>query len=216
MTHLHDDHLIVDDASRAYAREHDLPYFRGGIVEHGGGGHPVLEAIYTPAGRTHTRSMLDSPMRDRLWVFTMQGEDLPQATNRIDLDPSVRDVHGFAAGRVTFDAHRHELVASQYAVPILQRVLEVAGAESTFVTTSPASPTHTGSHTARLAPNSKHTMGTCRMGTDARTSVVDPYQRSWDVENLLITDSSVFPTSTGYGPTLTIVALALRAARALV
>jgi choline dehydrogenase-like flavoprotein len=53
------------------------------------------------------------------------------------------------------------------------------------------------------------------MGTDPRASVVDPWQRFHDVENMLCTDSSVFPTSTGYGPTLTIVALAIRACREL-
>ena len=37
-------------------------------------------------------------MRDRMAVFTMQGEDLPQATNRIDLDPHVRDVWGRRPG----------------------------------------------------------------------------------------------------------------------
>jgi choline dehydrogenase-like flavoprotein len=54
------------------------------------------------------------------------------------------------------------------------------------------------------------------MGSDARTSVCDPAQRCWDVDNVLVTDSSVFPTSTGYGPTLTIVATALRAVTLLV
>ena len=47
------------------------------------------------------------------------------------------------------------------------------------------------------------------MGDDPRTSVVDRWQRFHDVENMVCTDSSVFPTSTGYGPTLTIVALAI-------
>ena len=60
---------------------------------------------------------------------------------------------------------------------------------------------------------SRHIMGTCRMGDDPRTSVVDPWQRFHDVENMVCTDPSVFPTSTGYGPTLTIVALAIRACR---
>jgi len=53
------------------------------------------------------------------------------------------------------------------------------------------------------------------MGDDPRTSVVDRWQRFHDVENMICTDSSVFPTSTGYGPTLTIVALAIRACREL-
>jgi choline dehydrogenase-like flavoprotein len=58
-------------------------------------------------------------------------------------------------------------------------------------------------------------MGTCRMGNDATASVCDPWQRLWDVDNVVIADSSVFPTSAGYGPTLTLVALAIRAAREL-
>jgi choline dehydrogenase-like flavoprotein len=66
-----------------------------------------------------------------------------------------------------------------------------------------------------MAPASKHVMGTCRMGDDAATSAVGPEGRFHDVENLLCADSSVFVTSAGYNPTLTIVALAHRAASLL-
>ena len=55
-------------------------------------------------------------------------------------------------------------------------------------------------------------MGTCRMGDDARTSVVDRESRFHDVENMICADSSLFTTSSGYNPTLTLVALAHRAA----
>jgi gluconate 2-dehydrogenase alpha chain len=50
------------------------------------------------------------------------------------------------------------------------------------------------------------------MGTDPRTSVVSPEQRLWDVDNVLVCDSSVFVTASGYNPTLTLAALAHRAA----
>jgi gluconate 2-dehydrogenase alpha chain len=213
VTHLHDDHMIIDDDVLAFAREHGLPYFRGGLTEHGGGGSPVMEGIYTAPGMTHTREMLDSKLRDRLWAFTVQGEDLPQITNRVDLDPSVRDVHGFAAGRATYDVHSHEVVASRYMAPRLEAIMREAGAESTFVASSP--PLEGDRAGTRSASMSRHIMGTCRMGEDPATSVVDPWQRFHDVENMVCTDSSVFPTSTGYGPTLTIVALAIRACRDL-
>jgi choline dehydrogenase-like flavoprotein len=214
VTHLHDDHMLVTDDSRAFAREHGLPYFRGGLVEHGGSGHPVMEAIHVPAGEAHTRTMIESPMRARLWVFTMQGEDLPQATNRVDLDPSVTDVWGEPAGRVTYRPHTHELVCSDYVAPRLEEILRAAGADWAFSTTSPPrDPARAGG--LGPAPASRHVMGTARMGDDPATSVFDPWQRAWDVENLVCCDSSVFPTSAGYGPTLTLVALAIRAARAL-
>jgi gluconate 2-dehydrogenase alpha chain len=213
VTHLHDDHMIVDDDVRRFAKEHGLPYFRSGIVEHGAGGGPIVEAMFTPPGVTHTREMLDSRMRDRMLAFTIQGEDVPQATNRIDLDPHIRDVHGFPAGRATFDVHPHEDVASRYYAPKLAEIMREAGATETMYATSP---TLAGDRAApRAASHSRHIMGTCRMGTDPATSVVDPWQRFHDVENMVCTDSSVFPTSTGYGPTLTIVALAIRACREL-
>jgi choline dehydrogenase-like flavoprotein len=214
VTHLHDDHMIPDAESLAFAKEHGLPYFRGGLTEHGGGGSPVMEGSYLPFGPAHTQGMLDSMMRDKIWAFTVQGEDLPQATNRVDLDPKVRDWRGFPAGRVTYSPHKHELVASRYYGPKLTQIMERAGARFTFTATSPPLPGSRGIE-FRPTPESKHVIGTCRMGTDPRTSVVDPWHRFHDVDNLLCTDSSVFPTSTGYGPTLTIVTLAMRACRAL-
>ena len=137
VTHLHDDHMIVDDDVRRYAKEHGLPYFRAGLTEHGAGGSPIVEAMFTPPGITHTREMLDSKMRDRMAAFTIQGENVPQFTNRIDLDPNVRDVYGFPAGRATFDVHPHEVVASRYYAPKLEAIMREAGAESTMYATSP-------------------------------------------------------------------------------
>jgi choline dehydrogenase-like flavoprotein len=54
------------------------------------------------------------------------------------------------------------------------------------------------------------------MGQDPGTSVCDAWGRVHDVPNVVVADSSVFPTGAGYGPTLTLVALAIRNMRALV
>ncbi|HEX6312861.1 MAG TPA: GMC family oxidoreductase [Acidimicrobiia bacterium] len=213
VTHLHDDHMLVTGESRAAARAAGLPYFRAGIVEHGAAAGPLTEAVHLPPGELHSRLMLDSPLRDRLWVFTVQGEDLPQAVNRVDLDPSVRDVWGFPAGRVTYAPHRHEVACSAYVAPQLEAILREAGAEWTITTTSPPVDGENGA--MGPAPASRHVMGTCRMGDDPTTSVVDRWSRFHDVENMICADSSVFPTAAGYGPTLTLVALAIRASRAL-
>jgi choline dehydrogenase-like flavoprotein len=218
VTHLHDDHIVPGPDDLAAARDAGLPYFRGGIVEHGAAATPVLEAKTYSPGPGHNVSMLRSDLRDRLWVFTMQGEDLPQPTNAVDLDPHVRDVFGQPAGRVTYLPHRHEVAASRHFARTLEAVMVDAGAEWSFSTTSPP----VGEITALdrqnplgLAPASRHVMGTCRMGVDPTRSVVDAEGRFHDVENLLCADSSVFVTSAGYGPTLTLAALSLRAARLL-
>jgi choline dehydrogenase-like flavoprotein len=60
-----------------------------------------------------------------------------------------------------------------------------------------------------------HIMGTCIMGNDPDDSVVDPWGRTHDVENLWIVGSSVFPTSATANPTLTLAALALRTGSAI-
>ena len=173
-----------------------------------------MEAKLYPWGEAHARSMRDSPLRERMWGFTMQGEDMAQPTNRVDLDPSVRDVRGFPVARVTYASHPFELAASNHYRGRLAAILEEMGAEWTVTTSSPDASFPYGGFISPV-PNSKHVMGTTPMGTDPATSVVDPYGRLHDVPNVIVADSSVFVTSSGYGPTLTLVALALRAGRAL-
>ena len=212
VTHLMDDPIVGDELSRAAAHDAGLPFLRGGIVEHGGSGHPIMEAVHTQSGRNHSATMAESRMRDKMMAFTMQGEDLPQLTNRVDLDPGIRDVWGMASGRITYNSHRHDVACAQHWAPRLEAVMSEAGADHSFWVTSPGIP---GTMAEGLQPISRHWMGTARMGTDPTTSVCDPMQRLWDIDNVVIADSSVFPTSTGYGPTLTLVALAIRAAASL-
>ena len=110
--------------------------------------------------------------------------------------------------------HKHELVASDHFAPILEAGDARRGSRFCVLDHLPPqgdldlydiSP-------LGIAPASRHTMGTCRMGDDARTSVVNRESRFHDVENMLCADSSVFVTSSGYNPTLTLVAFAHRAA----
>ena len=84
----------------------------------------------------------------------------------------------------------------EHAVARATEVLHAAGARQ-VVTESP------------LALAGWHLMGTCRMGTDPETSVVNEWGRSHDVKNLFIVDGSIFVTAAGVNPTNTIQALAL-------
>ena len=59
-------------------------------------------------------------------------------------------------------------------------------------------------------------MGGLRMGNDPQTSVCNAFGRFHDIENLYNADGGVFVTGSGYNPTLTIIALALRTAGAIV
>lgn len=210
VTHLHDDHIVGDEESRQAAREAGLPWLRGGTVEHTGQAHVIMEARHYGWGSAHPQAMRDSPLRRHLWALCMQGEDLPYPGNRVDLDPRVRDVRGFPVARLTYRPGPHELAASAHFGPRLEGILRQMGAQWTSVATSPGVD-YRGSSQSPI-PDSHHVMGTVRMGRDPATSVVDAYGAMHEFPNLVVADSSVFVTSTGYGPTLTLVALAARAA----
>ena len=163
--------------------------------------------------------MADSALRRRLWVFTMQGEDLPQATNRVDLDPSVRDVWGLPAGRVTYAPHRHELAASAFAAPLHEAVMPRRRGRGGLLGHVTAAGRHRpprGAEPPRGSPPPAATSWAPHAWAPTPGPRWCPAeQRLWDVDNLLVCDSSVFVTAAGYNPTLTLAALAHRAATRL-
>jgi len=73
-----------------------------------------------------------------------------------------------------------------------------------------------GSYTQSGQTGGVHLLGTCRMGDDPATSVVDRYNRSHDVPNLFMVDGSSMVTSGRGQPTMTIMALAFRAAEHMI
>ncbi|KAI0971894.1 FAD/NAD(P)-binding domain-containing protein [Xylaria arbuscula] len=67
----------------------------------------------------------------------------------------------------------------------------------------------------RTTFNSAHQMGTARMGTDEKSSVVDANGKVWGCDNLYVADTSVFPTASGVNPMITLMAIADRIARGI-
>lgn len=186
----------------------------GGIVEIGSYIGPIAEADYVRRimaelptgfdGEIYKDMLRQSPFRDRLAALTMQAEDAPQPTNAVDLDPEVRDIDGLPVARVTYRPHAFELSASEHYQPKLLDVLGKSGAKYTFITPQPE------------ISESAHVMGTLRMGDDPKTSVCDRDGRFHDIGNLYNADGALFPTSSGYNPTLTLMALAMRVGAAMV
>lgn len=125
---------------------------------------------------------------------------LPRAENRISLDPSTTDDHGNPVPRVEWTVDQRSKRTIRRANQLQRAILNELGVDITWTvgpeTTGPAF----------------HHMGTTRMGDDPDTSVVNSALRTHDLENLWISSSSVFVTSGAMNPTLTIAALALKAA----
>ena len=212
---------VVDDGGTKHV-------YMGGICEFGAPqGLPITEdgAVYTlqlpgalgaRSGLPLKNAMRDLALGQHLFGMIMQAEDAPQLSNFIDLDARYRDVFGLPVSRVTYGNHPYEFSARCFYIPFLRQVLANAGTKEfmvggvpthSFVT--PLDPTFVG------PPSSGHVMGTLRMGPNPATSVVDGGGKFHDLENLYACDGSVFPTSAGYNPTLTIIAVALRIAHGI-
>jgi choline dehydrogenase-like flavoprotein len=133
---------------------------------------------------------------ERLLSFLVISEDLPDPNNRVRLA---------ADGRIFVDYQHNDLEAHERLVKTLQQALEG------FVSHAhPISQHHL--EFASLLPlyGTAHQAGTARMGKDAASSVLDPSCKAHEVDNLYVTDTSVFVTSAAVNPTLTAVANAMR------
>jgi gluconate 2-dehydrogenase alpha chain len=204
--------------ARAFARDHGLPYLRGGLMELGGSQDPISEAqsyqtllsfvrAAKPFGTEFKQLMRSSILRDRLAGCSFIGHDLPYLSHTVTLDPTVKDVFGLPVARVTWSAGKHEQVAQQFWIPKLKSMLTKAGADVAVAV--PATDNSGG------LPTGNHIMGGMMMGTDPGTSVTDAHGRVHGLDNVYVADGSVFVTSGAHNPTNTIMAVALRNVRHL-
>ncbi len=129
---------------------------------------------------------------------------LPLDTNRVDLDPDVKDAWGLPAMRITSQSHPDDIKSMEFFRQKGLDVLTAAGATKVWA------------GAVNDSRGSAHNRGTCRMGNDPRTSVVDKFHRAHDVPNLYIVDGSNLVTGGRNHPTMTIQALAFRAAEHLI
>jgi len=165
---------------------------------HGPNGYPLGQI--QSQGRTHGVMAQTVVPAVPLWAYDAwvargvdwlaMTEDLPSPDNRVVVDPS---------GRIRLEYRPNNQRAHAELVRETRRILKRLGFWIVM--------THT--HGSR---NTTHQCGTLCFGTDAVASVLDPYCRAHDVENLFVVDASFFPSSAAVNPALTIIAQALRVA----
>jgi choline dehydrogenase-like flavoprotein len=159
-------------------------------------GLPFMAAFLNPGGwgRGFTSALDSYDHMAGMWIV---GEDMPQETNRVTLDPKEKDKFGMPVASVHFDDHANDVAMRAHAWKQGQAVYQAVGATRTFLT--PPYP-------------STHNLGTCRMSEKPRDGVVNKYGQTHDIPNLFISDGSQFTTGGAENPTLTIVTLAIRQA----
>lgn len=152
---------------------------------------PALLRAQLPAG---VGAALE-PFVPHITGLLVIAEDQPRAENRVSLAPRGHDRFGLPQLLVRHDYTARDLTAGRALVERARRILGRAGAWASVV------------HEIR---SFSHAVGTLRMGTDPRTAPVDPEGLFRGLDNLYVTDASVFSTSAAVNPSLTIAAGALR------
>jgi choline dehydrogenase-like flavoprotein len=135
---------------------------------------------------------------ESLWSLCAMLEVLPRAGNRVSLDETQRDCWGVPAVRVDFEYSQNELQMREDAEACMSEMTEGLSWQV--------------EQQIRMLPGQfVHELGGARMGTSPNNSVLNRHNQSWDVPNLFVLDGSCFATSGWQNPTLTIMALAVRA-----
>jgi choline dehydrogenase-like flavoprotein len=166
---------------------------------------------------------------DRPSMFGLggQGEMLPYPDNQVTLDTKKKDAWGIPVPHIRLTMRDNERAMLQYQLEVLREMTDAAGLSVDFM----ASPLGLA-NADKLMPNANwferfmfrrsyrkstglgsaiHECGGARMGHDPAGSVLNRLNQCWDASNVFVTDSSCFVTNGTCGPTLTTMALTVRA-----
>ena len=176
------------DTSRGFVGGYEMETLSLGI--------PFMAAFLDP-GSWGKEFAADMDAYNHMAGMWLVGEDMPRESNAITLNGEVKDQFGLPAPNVHFDDHDNDHAMRNHAFKQGSAVYEAAGATKTIET--PPYP-------------STHNLGTNRMSAKAGDGVVNKWGQTHDIDNLFISDGSVFTTGASENPTLTIVTLAIRQA----
>jgi choline dehydrogenase-like flavoprotein len=133
------------------------------------------------------------------------GESLARWDNFCDIDPGLKDSWGIPALRINMTHGPNESAMMEDAAVAAAEMLEAAGAKNIKINTG-----------LQMPGMAIHELGTARMGADSKKSVLDPWNQTHDVKNLFVMDGACFVSSGCQNPTLTMMAITVRACDRLV
>lgn len=129
--------------------------------------------------------------------LTVHGSSTPHPNNYLGLDAAYRDAFGQPLGLMTFDFPYNDRLMSRHVTEKAKAIGDAMGGKHVSVSWLP-------DHYSIVPYQTTHNTGGAVMGTDPRTSAVNRYCQSWDLHNLWVMGSSVFPQNAGYNPTGTV------------
>ena len=169
---------------------------------------PIHFSSMTPPNLPHWGKTHKDFMRQayrRTIVVMGPAQEMPVFDSRVQVDPRVTDYWGIPVARLSGTNHPHTVELGKMLSAKADAWLKEAGAVSTW-----PRPPRVG------LSGGQHQAGTCRMGNDPKTSVVNRYCQVHDVDNLFVVDGSVHVNNGGFNPVLTIMAIAYHASAHIV
>ena len=206
--------ITVADFDAGHALEPGV--LRGGHIRvTSTGDTPITSFGRMPAGETKSNwgsvwKQAAIGWYDRAASITSEAESLPYRQNFLDLDPTYTDKFGDPLIRMTFDWTDHERRQVAMIAAVQEKIGRAMGAKMTL------GARRVGTRYNTTEYQSSHVSGGAVMGADPGTSVVNPWLQHWRVPNLWVVGASAFPQNGSGNPTVTLLALACRAADGLV
>jgi len=167
-----------------------------------GGAGPEFNFSAEGYGATLKKAVKEGVYRAGLGAF---GESLARWDNFVEIDKDLKDAWGIPALRISMTHGDNEAALMEDAGASAAEMLEAAGAKDIRVTSSVAMP-----------GMAIHELGTARMGSDPKKSVLDPFNQTHDVKNLFVMDGASFVSSACQNPTLSMMAVTVRACAHLI
>ncbi|HZL55676.1 MAG TPA: GMC family oxidoreductase [Bryobacteraceae bacterium] len=169
------------------------------LINSGGGANPNFFPAYGEELQKKVDSYAGSCVSGSIY-----GERVPRFENHVRIDKNVNDAWGIPVLHVDVKDSDNELNMAKDAANTMEDLFKTAGWEIL-------------SKTDRFYPPgySIHEVGTCRMGDNPKTSVLNKWNQSHDIRNLFVVDGAAFVTCGWQNPTMTIVSLSMRASEYL-
>ncbi len=186
---------------RNLRRNEKHPFLRGYVYDFNSGSTPNPKYI-RGVGEGMLRELSD--LQSAGFSLTTMGEVLPRYENVASINPNLRDAWGIPSLHVVHRYTDNEHKMAEDSRQVADELCREAGFEVLE------------SHAQMVPPGeSIHELGGCRMGGDPKTSMLNRWNQCHEIPNLLVVDGSCFPSGGAQNPTLTILALSLRAAEHL-
>jgi choline dehydrogenase-like flavoprotein len=182
-------------------KDREKNFVRGYTYDFGSGGtpNPRLIPLYGEALQKELASL-----RGSSFSMTTMGEVIPRKENHVRINPDVKDEWGIPVLHITHKYTDNEYAMAKDSMEMAEQMCRGAGFEIL------------AKHSQMVPPGeSIHELGCCRMGDSPKTSVLNGHNQSHDVKNLFVTDGSSFVSGGAQNPTLTILALSMRASEYL-